>query len=133
MVESCSKLEISVREHLAEVVDKLSTTAVDLKKTTAVIESLSTTSTRCSLTEISSLLQDLNGIFFQLRAILINGSYRILQNCNFNQNTPQNMNNIHGAQNETIIMPPLTEGTIERIITGLLIALLGKKDRHWKM
>ena len=30
----------------------------DLKKTTAVVESLSTTSTRCSVTEISSLLQD---------------------------------------------------------------------------
>ena len=61
---SCSKLEISVTEHLVEVVDKLSTTAVvffgssDLKKTTAVVESLSTTSTRCSVTEIFSLLQD---------------------------------------------------------------------------
>ena len=30
----------------------------DLKKTTAVVESLSTTSTRCSVTEITSLLQD---------------------------------------------------------------------------
>ena len=29
-----------------------------LKKTTAVVESLSTTSTRCSVTEITSLLQD---------------------------------------------------------------------------
>ena len=29
-----------------------------LKKTTAVVESLSTTSTRCSVTEINSLLQD---------------------------------------------------------------------------
>ena len=28
LVESCSKLEISVTEHLVEVVDKLSTTAV---------------------------------------------------------------------------------------------------------
>ena len=31
----------------------------DLKKTTAVLESLSTTSTTCSVTEITSLLQDL--------------------------------------------------------------------------
>ena len=30
----------------------------DLKKTTVVVESLSTTSTRCSVTEITSLLQD---------------------------------------------------------------------------
>ena len=30
----------------------------DLKKTTAVVETLSTTSTRCSVTEITSLLQD---------------------------------------------------------------------------
>ena len=30
----------------------------DLKKTTAVVESWSTTSTRCSVTEITSLLQD---------------------------------------------------------------------------
>ena len=30
----------------------------DLKKTTAVVESLSTTSIRCSVTEITSLLQD---------------------------------------------------------------------------
>ena len=29
-----------------------------LKKTTAVVESLSTTSTRCSVTEMTSLLQD---------------------------------------------------------------------------
>ena len=32
----------------------------DLKKTTAVVESLSTTSTRSSVTEITSLLQDLH-------------------------------------------------------------------------
>ena len=32
----------------------------DLKKTTEVVESLSTTSTRCSVTEITSLLQDSN-------------------------------------------------------------------------
>ena len=44
---SCSKLVISVTEHLVEVVDKLSTTAI--------VESLSTTSTRCSVTEITSL------------------------------------------------------------------------------
>ena len=31
----------------------------DLKKTTEVVESLSTTSTRCSVTEITNLLQDL--------------------------------------------------------------------------
>ena len=75
---SCSKLVISVTEHVVEVADKLSTTAVvffrservlkckglhfsilsDLKKTTAVVESLSATSTRCSVTEITSLLQD---------------------------------------------------------------------------
>ena len=95
LVESCSKLVISVTEHLVEVVDKLSTTAVvffrserilrilsmlskhirshisamhcsilsDLKKATAVVESLSTTSTRCSVTEITSLLQNLGSIF----------------------------------------------------------------------
>ena len=55
---SCSKLEISVTEHLVEVVDELSTTAVVFFRSTAVVESLSTTSTRCSVTEISSLLQD---------------------------------------------------------------------------
>ena len=35
----------------------------DLKKTTAVVESLSTASTRCSVTEITSLLQDTLRLF----------------------------------------------------------------------
>ena len=39
----------------------------DLKKTTVVVESLSTTSTRCSVTEITSLLQD---IFLFIAAII---------------------------------------------------------------
>ena len=37
----------------------------DLKKTTAVVENLSTTSTRCSVTEITSLLQETNIILHQ--------------------------------------------------------------------
>ena len=94
LVESCSKLVISGTEHLVEVVDKLTTTTVvffgserilkckhvfkapykhlhvsilsDLKKTTVVVESLSTTSTRCSVPEITSLLQGILNVFYVL-------------------------------------------------------------------
>ena len=54
-----SKLVISVTECLVEVVDKLLyCTTVVFFRTTVVVESLSTTSTRCSVIEITSLLQD---------------------------------------------------------------------------
>ena len=45
-----SKLKIDKHFHFSILSDQ--------KKTTAVVESLSTTSTRCSVTEITSLLQD---------------------------------------------------------------------------
>ena len=66
LFSSCSKLVISVTEHLVEVVDKLSG-----KKTTEVVESLSTTSTRCSVTEITSLLQDLINRMRNLHQIVL--------------------------------------------------------------
>ena len=43
----------------------------DLKKTTAVVESLSTTSTRCSVTEITSLLQDSTNRMRNLHKIIL--------------------------------------------------------------
>ena len=43
----------------------------DLKKTTAVVESLSTTSTRCSVTEITSLLQDSTNRMRNLHQIIL--------------------------------------------------------------
>ena len=43
----------------------------DLKKITEVVESLSTTSTRCSVTEITSLLQDLINRMRNLHQIIL--------------------------------------------------------------
>ena len=43
----------------------------DLQKATAVVESLSTTSTRCSVTEISSLLQDSTNRMRNLHQIIL--------------------------------------------------------------
>ena len=44
---------------------------LDLKKTTAVVESLSTTSTRCSVTEITSLLQGSTNRMRNLHQIIL--------------------------------------------------------------
>ena len=51
--------------------DSLMFLAKDLKKTTGVVDSLSATSTRCSVTEITSLLQDSTNRMRNLHQIIL--------------------------------------------------------------